>query len=268
MERRREPIRDSGREGVCCTGPMADLIDVAEWRRWLCSRRGRERWRAWSDDRPALRGWTIDELAEPRWSPRVDRLQHDLVALAQTGEGPAGLTLLVQLRPGLLRLAARQGAVAGLARNEACDEVRSAFVETLYRHRLDRRPCRIAANLVLDTRQRLGREDRWRDRLVPLSPPLLELAGPSPGRDGPGQGDPGPAIETRSTLRRAVDRLPGTEASRRLTAEAAWRAWFLEEPRASIAADLGLAPAAVTARLHRLRRAVRRELDEPMAGAA
>lgn len=247
---------------------MADLVDVEEWRRWLAGRRGRERWRRWARDRPPLRGWTTDELEAPRWSPRADRLQHELVALAQAGEGRAALTVLVQLRPGLLRLVRHVRAGTGLDRGDACDEVRSAFVETLYRHRLDRRPRRIAANLVLDTRQRLDRGDRWRSRFDPSPPERLDGADPPPGRGGAVPGDPWAVVDARSALGRALERLPGTEASRRITAEAAFRAWFLDQPRTVIAEDLGLAPAAVTARLHRLRLALRRDLGRPEPTAA
>jgi hypothetical protein len=45
--------------------------------------------------------------------------------------------------------------------------------------------------------------------------------------------------------------------SRRLSAEVAYRAWFLDEPAPVIAATVGLRPDAVRARLSRLRTAVR-----------
>jgi DNA-directed RNA polymerase specialized sigma24 family protein len=246
---------------------MDDLVDVDEWRRWLTSRRGRDRWRAWAEPRPALRGWDISTLAEPRWSPLVDRLQRDLVALAQEGEGRAAITLLVQLRPGLYRLVRSRGRGPAEARSDACDEVRAVFYETVWRHRLDRRPERIAANLVLDTRQRLGRADRagrppeptaveWSVRMGGGGHPV---ASPRVVSGGANTVDPLEGAALRSVLVAAVDGLPGSAPSRRTTAEAAFRVWVLDQPQAVVARELGLTPATVATRLHRLRAAVRRE---------
>lgn len=232
-------------------GTMADLVDVDQWIRWRQSRRGRRCWDDWCREHPSLAGWTASGLLAPRRSPATDRLQHDLVALAQAGHGDAALTLLVQLRPGLLRLVRVRVGISGEAWPEACDEVRAAFHETLYRHRLDRRPRQIAANLVLDTRQRLRRADG--PRPVP-PPPLFHLPHASAG--------PGPeALTVVVTLRRAIDRLPGSSASRALTAEAAYRSWILDQPRPEVADALGLRPDALDTRLHRLRRVVRQEWD-------
>ena len=129
--------------------------------------------------------------------------------------------------------------------------MRAVFHEILCRHRLDRRPRRIAANLVLDTRQRLHRNHAGELR------PAIELR-PEPAiADGPDLG----ALWSASLLRSAIDRLPGSPASRAVSAEAAYRAWILDQPRAVIAGQLGLERAAVDTRLHRLRRVIRRELD-------
>lgn len=224
---------------------MNELVDVDRWHRWLTSRRGCRRWQEWTDRYPSLAGWTPDALAHPRWSMATDRLQHDLVALAQGGDGDAALTLLVQLRPGLLRLVRGREIALGEARADACDEVRAVFNETLYRHPLDRRPERIAANLVLDTRQRLHRVRRH-----PVAP----------ATDGGMTTWPEPdAVTPGAMLRHAIDRLPGSADSRAVTAEAAYRAWILEQSHTVIARELGLRPATVASRLHRLRLVVRQE---------
>ncbi|MEL6983877.1 MAG: hypothetical protein AAFO29_15735, partial [Actinomycetota bacterium] len=227
-------------------------VDVDQWIRWRHSRRGRRCWDGWARERPSLAGWTTAELVDPRRSAATDRLQHDLVALAQSGHGDAAVTLLVQLRPGLLRLVRSRARYTGETWAEAGDEVRAVFHETLYRHPLHRRPQRIAANLVLDTRQRLLRAGGGR----PPAPPLSEqgvttAAGPDPDE-----------LAVAWTLRRAIDRLPGSSASRALTAEAAYRAWILDQPRSEVADAVGLRPAALDTRLHRLRRVVRQEWAE------
>ncbi len=239
---------------------MADLVDEQRWEQWLRSRRGRRCVAAWATRFPSLGGWTVEALAAPRWSEATDRMQRDLVALAQEGDGDAAITLLVQLRPGLLRLVRSRERAFGESRVESCDEVRAVFHETLYRHRLDRRPRRIAANLVLDTRQRLYRGVTPRS---PVSPPPGAASGPVRSSVGPGP-DPGPspeAVDSAWMLRRAIDRLPGSSRSRAITAEAAYRSWILDQPRSEVAGALGLRPAALDTRLHRLRRVVRQELD-------
>ncbi len=81
------------------------LVDVDGWRRWWQSRSAQQRWRRWAVREPALLGWTVDDLAHPVGSQRTDAMQAALVAMAQQGNGDAATTLLVQLRPGLIRLA-------------------------------------------------------------------------------------------------------------------------------------------------------------------
>lgn len=235
---------------------MSELVDVEEWERWLTSRSGRRCWASWAGPRPALAGWPIDELADPRWSPAVDRLQHELVGLTQLGHGRAATTLLVQLRPGLGRLVRRQ-TLAGDTGGEAIDEVRSAFYETLCRHPLERRPRRIAANLVLDTRQRLDRSRGGRRGQGPIPTDAADLASDRPGW----RADPLRRVLIGLTVSEALDALPGSDRSRAITATAAYRAWFLDQPHERIAADLGLERAAVRKRLERLRTAARRQWE-------
>ena len=231
-----------------------DLVDLEAWRRWAVSRRGELRRRHWSSRYPTLTGWSVDELGSPRSSGRTDRMQRDLVALAQGGDSEAALTLLVQLRPGLIRLVRWLAASGSNGHGESVDEVRAAFYETVCRHRLDRRPARIAANLVLDTRQRLHRAGQRAARTTATSDDDLDrLRRPSPARSP----DPIDGLAVLQVLRRALDELPGSPQSRDLTARAAYRAWILDQPRAVLADELGLGPGAVSTRLHRLRSSVR-----------
>jgi hypothetical protein len=44
-----------------------------------------------------------------------------------------------------------------------------------------------------------------------------------------------------------------------LSAELAYRVWFLDQPREQVAAELGMATNAASVRLHRLRRAIDRD---------
>lgn len=240
------PVRSDG-------GGTGSLVDVASWRRWFTSRRGHERWSGWADEHPELRSWSADELVSPVGSARTDAMQAALVALTQRAQGDAAITLLVQLRPGLYRLARWASASNLLPGNESTDEVRAVFYETLCRHPLQRRPRKIAANLILDTRQRLSRAAARR--------PGTELPGfAASGRaEQRSTDDPSPDLMVISALRSALDRLPGSEASRLVTADVAYRAWILDQPRAAIADDLGLARETVTTRLHRLRIILRQE---------
>jgi len=230
-----------------------ELVEVEAWRRWAVSRRGAERRRGWARRHRSLAGWGADELASPVSGHRTDRMQRDLVALAQSGDGEAALTLLVQFRPGLIRLVRWVVARGWFGQQEAGDEVRAAFYETLCRHRLDRRPARIAANLLLDTRQRLYRAGVRDARSPPVGPHDLDRLRVPDDRPGP---DPADGLALRLAVGEALAELPGSSRSRNLTARAAYRAWILDQPRAVIAAELGLGPAAVSTRLHRLRSAV------------
>lgn len=244
---------------------MTALVDVEDWRRWRTSSAGRKRWHAWTTDWPVLRAWELDDLASPTGSPRTDAMQAALVGLSQRGEGLAATTLLVQLRPGLARLV-RWAAVNGLrSSQEATEEVRAIFFETIYRHSLARRPAKIAANLVLDTRQRLTRSslragpDQWQNPGRDQGPSRLLDSASEVGIASVWDADPLSSMAVSATLQAAVGRLPGSASSRRLTATLAYRAWILEEPRAIIAADLDLPVTMVSKRLHRLRALVRRE---------
>lgn len=172
-------------------------------------------------------------------------MQAALVGLAQRGEGEAATTLLVQLRPGLHRIVRWAAASGYLSWPDALDEVRAVFFETLYRHPLERRPNKIAANLILDTRQRLQRAN-----LGILSSDLGGVDSVEPPEPGH---DPLAALLVANVLRAGLDRLPGSDQSKQLTAIIAFRAWVLDHARAEIAEDLGLATETVTSRLHRLR---------------
>lgn len=182
-------------------------------------------------------------------------MQAALVAVAQGGEGRAAVLLLTQLAPGLHRIC-RWAASAGYwPWHEAVPEVRAVFYETLYRHSLERRPVKIAANLVLDTRQRIQRTGR---RLRPVDIPGFGPCGRSMF-DGDPASELTDHLAARSTVSAAIAEMPGSQESRQLTADLAYRVWFLDQPRSAVAAEFGLADGAVNVRLHRLRSIIDRE---------
>lgn len=243
------------------------------WLRWVRSPRGGRTLRRWADDHPALAGWTPDELVSPRCGDRADAMQAALVRLAQAGDQAATSTLIVQLRPGLTRVAWRAwhrrcaGPRPFASMADTRDEVLSAFGETLARHRLDRRPARIAANLVLDTHQRLWRAAGRDDRAAAAAVAVSVAAAGRAVRAGSGPDEVAGTLDLTTAVAAAIHRLPGSEASRRLSAELAFRAWILDEPSALIARELGLGRKTVDTRLCRLRALVRDSQAERTAEA-
>jgi len=235
-----------------------DALDAGladRWLDWARSPEGVAVMRQWVDHHPALADWPPEELVGPTSGPATDLMQAALVGLAQSGSAEAGLTLLVQLRPGLVRLAQTAVHWEWIMSHDINEETQATFFEVLFRHSLERRPGRIAANLLLDTRQRL-----WR-RQPRSGPPIVT---PRPA-DGPYRrpGDTVAAatwigeLEVHLHLCDGVRDLPGSEASRRLTATMAYRAWIEGQPATQIASDLGVAPQTVSTRLYRLRRILR-----------
>ena len=191
-------------------------------------------------------------------------MQAALVDLAQAGDHAAATTLLTQLCPGLWRIVGR-----GHRHRSTCDavqpdDVAAVAYETIMRHPLDRRPASIAANVILDTRQRLWRAAAAAARRS-CSPPLRAPAAwcPRPTRQPPRGSpidEPDVRVEELDILDRvaiAIERSTGDPRSQRLSAEIAYRAWILDEATPSIAEAVGLRPDAVRARLSRLRAVVR-----------
>ena len=242
--------------------------DVVErWDRWAGSARGRRDLRTWARRDRVFDGWSAAELRAPTSSHRTDAMQAGLVRLAQSGDAAAATTLMTQLRPGLVSLTRWVIAVDRRFHHvdEAEAEVVSVFWETLMRHRLDRRPRKIAANLLLDTRQHIwrsgGRQARTDAASVAAARtaagPGDELARYDPPEEVVGQ------IDVLTSVAAALSGLSGSSRSRQLTAQLAYRSWILDEPNVEIARDLGLGSEAVNTRLCRLRSAVRAGNDRP-----
>jgi len=199
-------------------------------------------------------------MANPAAGARTDAMQATLVSMAQLGSAEAGITLLTQLRPGLVRLARTAAGWEWIHTHDVYDDVQATFFEVLYRHDLNRRPGRIAANLLLDTRQKLWRRvPHSGPPTVALSPLSCDGGGTHPPSGSGGRSEPAwvASVEMWLHLQNGINELPGSDASKRLTATMAYRAWIEDEPTSAIAADLGVAPQTVTTRLYRLRRILR-----------
>jgi len=242
-------VSDVGVAGWWVGLPALDPRLPTRWQHWALSVLGIETLARWALEDRALSGWSNEELVSPVGSGRTDTMQAALVSLAQGGSAEAGLTLLVQLRPGLIRLARTAANWEWIRVGDINEEVQATFFETLFRHDLGRRGHKIAANLLLDTRQKM-----WRSQ--PRSgPPTISIGDePSPGHRPVPQVD---EVGLWLHLREAVRDLPGSDESRQLTATMAYRAWIEEESSTTIARDLGVAPQTVSTRLYRLRRILR-----------
>lgn len=228
---------------------------VNEWQMWARSRAGARVRAQWAAEASALEGWAVSELSQPLASPRTDAMQAALLGLAQDGDSAAVTTLFVQLRPGLGSLAAWLARIDARDHrfDSAANEVRSAFHEVVMHHDLSRRPRKIAANLVLDTRQKL-----WRDLGRARRSAEVELdAADAYGVASSSTDDLVDRLHLTASVVQAIDDLGGSATSRRLTAELAFRSWFLDEPGPDVAGELGLARNAARTRLCRLRRVVR-----------
>lgn len=251
------PARNVSVLGGQAALPPDRLVDLTRWRRWYRSSRGARHMERWAGEHPALVGWHPTPGAPARFespisSPRTDAMQAALVSLTQGGDAEAAVALLVQLRPGLVRLVRQLLATRACSNRDAVEEIRAVFFEVLAGHSLERRPSRIAANLLLDTRQRLHRGAAKRPTLT-LVPDLPSAATPA--------ADAFASVLAYETLRAAASTLPGSPASRRLTADLGYRAWVLGQPRSDIARELELGPQGVRSRLHRFRAAIRSEYD-------
>lgn len=262
------------------TGAWGDFCPLdhraeQQWRRWATSRRGTQKLETWRRQFAANNGSnTPGNPEQVRWSngdllalvsgPRTDRIQAFLVASAQSGDGDAVVTLTVQLRPGLLRLVQKSALFQPFGNSigssiatpssryptsltDAKAEVLSAFQLVLMGHHLERRPVKIAANLLLDTRQQLSRDYRRATKICTVTTSSTKSASEQP------VGDHAKFADELSVLRSTLAAMPGTTASRHLTSELAIRSWILEESNSSIAKQLSISNQVVNTRLHRLR---------------
>jgi len=235
-----------------------DRESVQVWLRWARSSRGRRKLRAWAANDCRLAGWDSAEMIEPVGGERTDQMQAALVALAQAGDGDASITLVTQMRPGLLRVArslfSRCHSAFGTL-SEVVIETQANFFQVLFDHSLECRPHKIAANLILDTRQRMYRARQREMKLPTVSANKWDRSD---------QLSASPDINNHDVadlLSSAIQSLPGTTESHKLTAELAYRVWILGDSQAQVAQELDLSERLVTTRIYRLRMAMRTSLS-------
>jgi DNA-directed RNA polymerase specialized sigma24 family protein len=127
--------------------------------------------------------------------PRADAVLAALVRRALAGEGLAARVLLQLLLPGARRVARRWWALGD--QDERAAAAVSAVWGRIQRYPLERRPSRIAANILMDADSDLRRSLRRRDRATPVDLSLRE--------DTSAADAPHPAVELAEALVDAVD---------------------------------------------------------------
>lgn len=154
---------------------MDPIVQLAEgWRQGLAGRRLAEKLRAWARTEPALRPVGGEPEALFRFLRRPPSAERDQVFCALLRHAKedelAGLVVLEALIPGLKALARRLLIEPG-QRDEVWAVILACCWERIRRYPIERRPSRVAANLLLDTRhaalRALGRR--------PDEPPTVPL---------------------------------------------------------------------------------------------
>lgn len=233
------------------TSPPLHARMVERWHSWARSPNGRRTITGWATEMD-LGPTPISTLSDPvqrcGFVPG-NHIQAHLVALAQSGSSCATATLMVQLRPGLVRLAGTAASWPWSTSDsqEARGDVQAAFLEVLYGLDLQRRRKRVAANLINDTRQRL-----WRASPVGWSTGRSLQIEPAPGAHTGDEARTDVVVDLGRVLRLI-------ERHRPETSRMVYLAWIEERPVAEVAGRLGVSPATVANRLYRLRNQLRVE---------
>ena len=152
-----------------------------EWTHLVRSRHTRRCLAEWSKSSPQLRGLDdLDALVEhANRRGRDHESDQVLIALARRAgvDDLAARTLLQALMPGMRWLARRYHTLASAAGEDPVSLVVALTYERIRVYPFDRRPRRIAANVLLDTRQRLQRTvGRTGPMIVPLETLTIEPA--------------------------------------------------------------------------------------------
>ncbi len=216
--------------------PAFDALD-RNWATLVHSHEAAAALARWANE-PLLRAPDLDTLIDRIWAaakPEADRTHAALAARAPT-DPTAARVLLQTLRPGLRSLG-RTVAFGGCF-DDADSEILSLAWERIRTYPLERRPARIAANVLLDVRKRYIRgvvdakllhfeylsEDLW-----PPAPSAeheaIEAFEPSLRR-----------AHAHAHLAAAVDRGTITPSS----AAVVWRTRVQQDDDAEVAADLGM----------------------------
>jgi hypothetical protein len=218
--------------------PAGDLIErlEAEWP-LLAAGPLQQRLRLWAEQEPALTGFAtpkqlLRQLRSLRGRPRAeDAILAALVRQAQA-DPLAARVVLQALLPGLKALAGRLLLDAG-ERDELWSALLAHCWERIRSYPLERRPTRVAANVLLDTLKRTSREltHRRRDR-DQLSDDATR------------------AVETRGSadVERLLERAVAAAAISAAEAELILRTRIDGEDLRAVAAELGVAYHTLTVR--------------------
>lgn len=171
-----------------------------DWRRLAHCNRSSRVLNEWKPQHPALQPFrNLGELitfVELRGQPAAnDQVHLALVELGATDQ-LAARTMLRAVEPGLVALAMRLRPAFGDS-DEAASTVVAAAYEKIRTYPLSRRPARVAANVLLDTRQAVSRA-LFRNRVHTVDRPTWS----DEGSVRPADEDP--AVELRLLLGRAV----------------------------------------------------------------
>jgi DNA-directed RNA polymerase specialized sigma24 family protein len=152
---------------------LFDHLD-REWQHLTASRQGRDALTRWEPTHPVLEGHhSLDNLVrvvnDRARTAVADTILVALARLAPT-DTIAARTVLEAVMPGLKRLCkTRQGLAEP---EEVTAQIIALAWEQIRTYPIQRRPRRIAANILRDTRQRLDRTQRaWRPLPHPPLPP-------------------------------------------------------------------------------------------------
>lgn len=213
---------------------------------------GRRVHRTWTQKEPILMTWSVAELSQPAFDKSgTDEMQAALVRLAQAGCETAALCLTCQLLPGLKRLAK----TTAVGFSDPAAEVISAFYEVLGSRDLNRRPTKVAANLILDTKQKLYRGLLKDLKQTSIAQDLAVQFSQELSSAVKTNHDP---IERYSSVELIADALESYPAkSKHQVGEIAFMHWVEGYSTLEIAEKLGISQTAVTTKIWRLRQRIK-----------
>ena len=214
--------------------PAFDALDRS-WATLVHSHEAAAALARWADE-PLLRAPDLDALVDRIWTaakPDADRAHAALAARAPT-DPTAARVLLQALRPGLRSLGRR--VAFGGSFDDVDGEILSLAWERIRTYPLERRPARIAANVLLDVRKQYvrGVVDAKRLHFEYLSEDLWPPA-PSAEHEAIEAFEPS-LRRAHAHLAAAVDRGTITPSS----ATVVWRTRVQQDDDAEVAADLGM----------------------------
>ncbi len=142
-----------------CTGVLVQLD--REWERIADSPAGRRAVRKWADEQPLLAGVRslrqLVELVNVRGRAEESDAILLLVLRDAASDDLAARTVLQAMMPAVKNLTAKFSTCGAWSAEETAAVVVAAMWERIRTYPVERRPKKVAANLALDTRQRVWR---------------------------------------------------------------------------------------------------------------